>query len=344
MTETVRALDIGYGNVKFVASRTQSNLTPKIFPSLAPRATDTDLAGDFVRRRDTRRVLVNGHVYEVGPDVRLAQRGNEIGRMLRDDYCLSDHYRALVYGGLLQMTRNRELDVLVLGLPVNTYRAYKERLAAAYTGTFVLDEEGKTCTIHKVVVVPQPLGGFFDYAVSNKILASLSRSTSLVVDPGYCTLDWLVTDGTTPVDARSGARANGGMGEVMKAVFEQIARDAECPLSDVQNSAERIDRWLRTDDPIRLNGAVLNVRSNADYIKIAQSSAQDALQVMMDSVGSVSDIDHIILVGGGSHVYAELLKQKFPKRNIITLSDSVFANVRGFQLLGEMWLAKQGRK
>lgn len=336
----IRALDIGYGNVKIVASRTQTSMVCKLFPSLAPRASDTDLAGDFVRRRDTRRVVVAGQAYEIGPDAKLAQRGTEIGRLLREDYCLSDQYRALVYGGLLSMTRARELDVLVLGLPVNTYRAYKDRLATAFTGSFDLDGQGRSCTIKRCLVVPQPLGGFFDYAVSNKLLSSMSKGTTLVVDPGYCTLDWLVAEGTTPNDARSGAKAHGGMGEVLKDVIEQVAADASCSVEDL-GSIERIDNALRENQVIKVFGQALKVRSNAEYIQIAQRRAEDPLQEMLEKVGPTGDIDNILLVGGGAHVYGDLLQRRFPKHRIVTVPESVFANVRGFQLMGEMWHVKQ---
>jgi plasmid segregation protein ParM len=340
----IRALDIGYGNVKVVAARTQTNMSCKLFPSLAPRATDTDLAGDFVRKRDTKRVVVAGQAYEIGPDAKLAQRGTEIGRLLREDYCLSDQYRALVYGGLLSMTRAKELDVLVLGLPVNTYRTYKDRLAAAFTGTFDLDGQGRSCVVKRCLVVPQPLGGFFDHAVSNKLLTAMSKGTTLVVDPGYCTLDWLVAEGTTPNDARSGARAHGGMGEVLKDVALQVAADAGCSVDEL-GSVERIDTALRENQAIKVFGQALKARSNAEYIKIAQRRAEDPLQEMLDKVGSTGDIDNILLVGGGAHVYAELLQARFPKHRIVTVPDSVFANVRGFQLMGEMWATRQqGRK
>ncbi|WP_079436979.1 PRTRC system protein D [Zoogloea sp. LCSB751] len=341
MFDNVRALDVGYGNVKYVASRTQSTLTCKLFPSLAPRAVEMDLAGDFVRKRDTKRVVVNGIAYEVGPDVKLAQKGSEIGRMLQENYCLSEHYKALVYGGLLHMTRSHELEVLVLGLPLNTYLGYKDPLAKAFTGTHILDAEGRACTVKNVVVVPQPLGGLYDYAFGTRQLSVVKKSTSLVIDPGFCTLDWLVAEGTTPNDARSGARAHGGMSEVLKDVMEQVALDAECTIDEL-GGTERIDAALRDNLPIRVFGHALTVRTNADYIKLAQARAKDALQAMLERIGSIGDIDNIILVGGGSYVYIDVLHSYFPKHNIVVFPDSVFSNVRGFQLLGEIWLAKRG--
>lgn len=340
MFDNVRALDVGYGNVKYVASRTQSALTCKLFPSLAPRAVTTDLAGDFVRRRDTKNVVVNKITYEVGPDVKLAQKGAEIGRMLQEHYCLSEHYRALVYGGLLHMTVNRDLEVLVLGLPLNTYAGYKDQLIKAFIGTHILDADGRTCTVKNVVVVPQPLGGLYDYAFGTRQLSMVQRSTSLVIDPGYCTLDWLVAEGTTPNDARSGARAHGGMSEVLKDVLEQVALDAQCTVDEL-GGTERIDTALRDNSPIRVFGNVLNVRPNEDYIKLAQARANDALQAMLERIGPIGDIDNIILVGGGSYVYLDVLHSHFPKHNIVVFPDSVFSNVRGFQLLGEIWVAKR---
>lgn len=235
----VRAVDVGYGNVKMISGRNQGQLTTKIFPAFAPKAAVTNLAGDFVRQRDTKVVVVNGIQYEVGTDSKLALKGNELGRTLRDDYCLSDQYRALVYGALVNMGRLANLDVLVLGLPVNTYQAYKDKLAKSFEGTFQISPD-RTVTVNKCLVVPQPLGGFFDFAVSHNMLRGMSQETTLIVDPGYCTLDWLVAMGTVPIDARSGARTHGGMAEVLRDVVEQIATDAGVSVSDLGN-AERFD-------------------------------------------------------------------------------------------------------
>lgn len=335
----IRAIDVGYGNTKYVSYRNGHSIQCSLFPSLTPRAAGIDLAGDLMRRRDTLRVLVDGLWYEVGPDAVKAQNGREAGRLLKADYCLSSQYRALVYGALASM-HVTELDVLVLGLPVSTWNAYRARLAEAYTGEFQVTGELRV-KIHRCLVVPQPLGGFYDHAVSAGLFNSMKAEMNMIIDPGYCTLDWLLADGTTTIDARSGAVQNGGMAEVLRDVVALVAQDAQCSVEEV-GSVDRIDTALRTGRPLKVFGKELQ-RDVREYIALAQRKAEDPLRKLLASVGSAGDIDNVILVGGGSHIYADLIRREFPRNNVITVSDSVHANTRGFQIVGEMWFAKQQR-
>lgn len=66
---------------------------------------------------------------------------------------------------------------------------------------------------------------------------------------------------------------------------------------------------------------------------------QEAVQAIKNSVGSGSDIDVIILAGGGASLYAQAMKDKFPKHKVVTLDNPALANVRGFHMIGEL-LAK----
>jgi plasmid segregation protein ParM len=333
----VRAIDVGYGNVKFVNARSATVTECSIFPALSPKAAGGDLAGELLARRNTWLVHVGGQAYEVGPDVALAQGASQSGRMLHEDYCLSEQYRALVFGALHAMAV-RELDLLVLGLPVNTHGTHKIRLAEAYTGTHEI-APGRKVLVRRVLVLAQPLGGFFDYAVSNGLLASMSRERNLVLDPGYETLDGLATEGTYTLDARSGAIPHGGMGEVLRAVAEQMAADAGCQPKAL-GSLTRIDAALRDGTPLKVFGKPL-ARPMSEYVKIAQDRARDPLMQLLQIVGDTGDIDNVVLVGGGTHIYGPLLASALSRNVVSTVKDPVFANARGFQIAGELWLKKQ---
>lgn len=100
----VRAIDIGYGNTKFVAGHSHGmEIQCSIFPSIASHAAaGANLGGGVFQRRNTVRVSVDDVVYEVGKDARLAQDAS-YGRALTPDYCLSDAYLALVRGAIFNM-------------------------------------------------------------------------------------------------------------------------------------------------------------------------------------------------------------------------------------------------
>ena len=86
MSQVARAIDVGYGNTKFVTLLQQESIQCGMFPSIAPQAsTGPDLCGGLMQRRNTVIVEVDGVKYEVGKDARLAQDASH-GRILDPDY------------------------------------------------------------------------------------------------------------------------------------------------------------------------------------------------------------------------------------------------------------------
>lgn len=331
----VRAIDVGYGNTKFVKDRyiNSSEIGCSIFPSLAPKASSSSFAMSegFRDKRDTSRVLVAGVEYEVGPDSAMALGGTESGRVLIESYCETETYQALVNGALLRMDVDH-IDVLVLGLPMSTWKARKEYLKDAMTGLHQVSAD-REVLIERCIIAPQPLGGFYDHGMRNGSIRHMKDEVNLVIDPGFWTLDWVLAAGVTPIDQRSGAVNNGGVADLLRAVRDQLAIDFDTSEGEV-GSIEKIDHRLRNGEPQRLFGRE-SERPHREYLKIAQSRAADALRKMMASIGSTGDIDNIILVGGGQHIYADLIREQFPRHEIQIADNPVFSNVRGFQIIGE---------
>lgn len=326
----VRAIDIGYGNTKLTTGHQPGqDITCKMFPSLAPQASNNgDLGAGMLAKRETVKVEVNGVHYEVGPDAELAQSGIARNRVLLTDYCKSDAYMALLRGAMNYMGVSR-IDLLALGLPVSTYSTHKNELMELATGSHHCGP--RTVHVANVRVYPQPLGGFFDYAVRSKLFAQMSHEINLLIDPGFFTLDWLVTSGIKTLDGRSGAANDGGMSSILRAMAKAIAKDCQCDETELGDVA-RIDAALRGTAPLRLFGETIDVNK---YRPIGLAKAEEAINAMMTSIGRTGDIANIVLVGGGSHFYAEPIKARFPKHKIALAHDPVFANARGFQLIAE---------
>lgn len=330
MNHTVRAIDIGYGNTKFTVSHVPGgDVDCKMFPSLAPQASNNgDLGAGMLAKRETVCVNVDGVHYEVGPDSELAQGGMARNRVLRADYCKSDAYMALLRGALNYMGVSK-IDLLALGLPVSTYGGFKKELSELAIGSHKCGN--RTVHVDNVSVYPQPLGGFFDYAVRSKLFAQMSREINLLIDPGFFTLDWLLTSGIKTLDGRSGAANDGGMGSILSLIAKAIARDCDCDETELGDVA-RVDAALRGEVSLRLFGETIDVDK---YRIIGLAKAEEAINTMMHSVGRTGDIVNVILVGGGSHFYKDPIQAKFPKHKIIVAHDPLFANVRGFQLIAE---------
>ncbi|WP_341678717.1 PRTRC system protein D [Niveibacterium sp. SC-1] len=336
----VRAIDVGYGNTKYVASHTHGQpIVCSLFPSLAPQAAATgDLGSGVFARRNTVPILIKGVRYEVGRDSELAQDAS-YGRVLDGDYSMSDTYLALLRGALHYMAQP-VIDMLVLGLPVNYYDQFAERLAERMTGAhtipdFRADDPTTARPIEVLVkhvrVVPQPIGAFLDYSTGNGSYDRMRSQLNLLIDPGYFTVDWVVSKGVKMVNSRSGSHS-GGMSSILRQIADQLAPVIGAPLSDLSE----LDSALRDGRNPHFFGQEFTGWS--EFVAMGREKARQSMQVLAAKVGNGVDIQNIILAGGGAEFFLDVVREKFPKHNVTVAKNPVFANVRGFQLAGTQFM------
>jgi plasmid segregation protein ParM len=206
MTKVIRALDLGSGWTK--ASRAvDGKLEFFSFPSLAPRHTGRDLSGSVLSKRDTVVVTVEGTKYEVGPDAGDLETVDST-RNLNDQYIHSDQYRAVMFGALHYMGE-KTIDLLVIGLPLTTiHRA--EELRKLTVGTHKITDT-ETVEVKDVLILNQPLGGMY-YCLSQSSRPEfefLREETTVVVDTGYLTFDFITLNGEKVIESRSDAHPGG---------------------------------------------------------------------------------------------------------------------------------------
>jgi len=145
----VRAIDVGYGHVKFTDGRDTEtgDLRTYSIPSQSPGYKGTIVAGGggVMKRRDTFVIPIADRLYEVGREVHRALSGRQETEVLDENFALSDQYAARLFGAVNYMLPNLPtdvIDILVLGLPLNTYRKLHRQLADRFTDTFQITEEG----------------------------------------------------------------------------------------------------------------------------------------------------------------------------------------------------------
>ncbi|HSG22478.1 MAG TPA: PRTRC system protein D [Azonexus sp.] len=324
-TPVVRAIDVGFGNTKYTTYVADGNIGCGMFPSIAPQAaTGPDLSSGIFNNRLTVTVEVNGMKYEVGPDSRLAGDANH-GRVLDPGYCLTDTYTALLRGALFYMGQP-EIDLLVLGLPVNIHKQHYKELEAKFVGMHPVPlKNAKECVVKHVKVIPQPIGAFFDHSIHTRCYDRMRSQMNLLIDVGYYTLDWVVADGVKMNNARSDAE-NGGMSSVLQAMAKSLGDELgeNVPVSLVEKA-------VREGTPAELYGKPQDL---TECTKVGKKKAEQFVSVLANRVGSSMDISNIILAGGGAAFFKDVLQAKFPKHKIVTTADPVFANVRGFQRAG----------
>lgn len=346
----VRAIDVGFGLVKLSVPSAEG-VTFTSFPSMAIPADASAVRSLGTRRRDTYDVPVNGAKFEVGRDVGLAQAGGSFGRDVTDEFYRGTIYEALTKGALRYMVEagDQKIDVLVLGLPVNQYNDAKRRdyLQQRYEGDIDVGD-GKTVHVGKVIVQAQPMGG---YAALDEHLGEVNQVITatngalqplpdgeaiddlavLMVDPGEHTLDWLLIQQGTINPRASGAASDAGRHRVVRTVQESLAAEIGRPLGPAV--MPRINDALRHRVPVKLAGVAHRLERFEPEI---MAVVEDSINRMVDGLRDAHEIvDLIVLVGGHPDRYRDVLARRFPAIPVFVMPDSMSANVRGFQLIGE---------
>ncbi len=322
----IRSIDVGFGYTKY-SKEVNGEIKYDNFPSIAPRSSkieNSDLS--MINERDTVIVTVDGTTYEVGPDSLLLETADTT-RTLNDQYIHTAQYKALTYGALAYMNET-VIDLLVVGLPVSNYESHHEGLKRNLLGEHKINEK-LTCTIKNVLVVYQPLGGLKHcMSLSETTLAShdLKYSMNLIIDPGFLTVDFLLANGNKIIENKSGAH-NGGVSRILNAIAESITKK----IGKKYDNYNAIDRALKRRK-LKIAGKEEDL---LEHIKNTKSVIESPITYMKNMIGDGSDIDNIILLGGGSNIFEKTLRDNFKEHEIIVVEDPSFANVKGYQLIGE---------
>ncbi len=326
MATIVRAIDVGFGNTKYVKASSGGKVDCAHFPSIAFDSVHDSTGEPLGGNRKTVCVPVGGLWYEVGPEVVLAADGF-IGRNYHDDYMKTPEYRAFM-AGALHLMKVEHVDLLVLGLPVAQFSARRAELEKAMTGTFEVGKRKKV-EVRRVLVVAQPQGAL--YATFGSTGASDKKhGRNLLIDAGSRTFDWLVTRNNRVIGKMSHS-VNRGVNDMLTKIAAAIAAEVK---QDFRN-LEAVDEALRTKKPLRAYQQSFEL---SKFDSMIQKIADQAVTEIQQRIGSSDDLEHIVLVGGGAHLFQGAVKRKFPGIKISGVADPLYANVRGFQLIGEQYV------
>lgn len=321
----VRSVDVGYGNTKYIQDVINGKIVARHFASIVHRPSSDN--GSFPDSRDIYPVTVDGKHYEVGPGLDSALEGDV--RVLHDNFIDTDDYMALLYGALSQMNV-AEIDLLMVGLPVDLMSSKKAELENKLEGTHQI--QGKTVIVRKANAIAQPLGGFTSFSKDKSLMGELNTTRNLLIDPGFFTVDFLVSTGLREIKGKSGSHPS-GVSAYLKGIAKALSKDKSINFTNLSH----IDEGLRTGQ-FKLYGQNVDLKK---YHKQALAEIKPAVEAIANKVGDGRSIDRIILVGGGSDLFLDLIKKAFPHHSILKDDGSVVANVTGFQILGESWISSQ---
>jgi plasmid segregation protein ParM len=346
MTSTpssILAIDVGFGNNKAVwgaPDNAQDHWKEICFPSMAPRVLSTvTVAG--MGTPDRAVVTVGNDQFAVGPH---ASRLVGAQLPLHPNYIETPEYEALLCGAwhyYLRDIRRQEamVDLLVLGLPVSNYARQRAKLQSlgsqlhqvplpdSMISALLTEPKVLNVRARQVLVLPQPLGTLM-LAFENPDNESLISQgfLSLVIDPGYSTFDWLVSDGSTPRMDISGS-IPGGFSRLLRAVARQISLDHGIDAPELP----RVDAAL-ADGVLNTGTARIEM---APYHQTMEREASLVVSAFLQQfVPRELGIKRILLAGGAAKFYLRALQTLLPEYEIMVLPDSVMSNARGFYLAG----------
>lgn len=319
----IRAVDVGFGNTKYVSGVVGGDIRCASFPSIAYPCMRDPSSQPGAERRKTVAIPINGLFYEVGPEVALAADTFRATQM-HDRYIETPEYMALLRGALSLM-KVTAIDLLVVGLPVAMLATKKNALEKAVTGTHDIGG-GKSVVVRKALAVAQPQGALVDFALQHQKTATIEREQSLIIDPGSRTFDWLVARGMRLVLNKSHS-VNRGVSDMLQAIAAEISADIGTPYGDI----DAIDAALRTGKYPLIFQKPYDI---SRAMPMAHAIAQQAVASMMRWIEASYSFQNIILVGGGAYLFKKALKEAFPKHRILEVKDPLHANVRGFQIAG----------
>jgi plasmid segregation protein ParM len=323
MNSVVRAVDVGYGNTKFVIADADGDIRCGLIRSIAYPSARDPAALPSADRRKTLAIPINGLYYEVGTDVELAT-DNLCGTQLHDRYIETPEYLALLRGALALM-KVPAIDLLVVGLPVAQFMAKKAALERLATGVHDLGG-GRSVLVRRAIAVAQPQGALMYYAATHHKLGAIAHEQSLIIDPGARTFDWLVARGMRLV-LKTSDSVSRGISDILRVIAKDIGTEIGTPYSDL----DAIDRALRGDKGLMVYQRAYDL---SKLKPVAHSYAQRAVSAMLERIPADYSFQNIVLVGGGAFLFKHAVREAFPRHKVLEVKEPMFANVRGFQLAG----------
>lgn len=341
-------IDIGYFQTKFTRGRgpDRAVLLDK-FPSCAVRLEQPSLPDVGGCRPDGVVVKVGGLFYFVGPDA-YDVANKPRSRHIDPAYTATAEYAALLKGALHRIAAaaagTSEVVVvkhLGMGLPVFSLEKNRGVVVSVARGEHAVPSvngEGETRVIvENVHVVAQPQGAILAEDIRLLMPDSTGLTqTSLVVDIGGGTFDWLVTTGLQLRPTRSGSCSLGTF-----ACLEAAAAALNPSFKEDPHAISALDRAMRMKEVDVQIGP--RRYSTAPCWEAARQVMIEGIKKMVHKVNIWADVAHVLVTGGGAPMFLEALRAELPDyaNAIRVVKEPVTANVKGFHLYAENMAARE---
>lgn len=320
--EIVVGVDDGFAMTKVVVMQGGVVIKRLMIPSRARSGVHgTTVIGDSGDESDIdSRYETEGVIYTVA---NLAD--SESARF--DEYPFSGMNRAIITHALRAAGLGGKQVRIATGLPLGTFYkgsapdagVIQRKIQSLLTAVRPLDDSA-VAKIDSHNVFPEGLAAWVDYAVdeAGNIRQNLDEAVGIIDIGGRTTDIAVVLPGRQIDHARCGS-ADLGVLNVIEEVAIAIKKER-----DVTLGADKIEPALRTGK-VKLWGKDVDITPLIEQAVVSVMGA--ILREVNRRLGSAVDLDKVILVGGGAHVFGTVAKQ-YP--NIDIPQDPEFANARGF--------------
>lgn len=318
-------LDIGYSGVKLAHGSGKAPAVLNLPVGAAPidRAAQSLDGGRSLG--EGHEVMVDGQAWVAGVDPRTL---DGFVRRLDESYPATPEYKALYYAALSAVGAPKVAS-LVTGLPVRQFQDIREReaLRERLVGRHHI-REGLTVEVENVTIVPQPAGAFMAHSTTEGLEPHerlRPDDTSLIIDPGHWSLDWIVYAGGFQ-NRSSGSTSSAGQVMIQRAA-ELLAAQHRIKLPEAKLERAVITRQ-RT---LQVGNVELNFWPALEAV--AGEIVDANLVQIRGSIRAVSDrlgVDVVLLTGGGASLFEGAIRKAFPDSRVAVVKDSVLANARGF--------------
>lgn len=182
-------------------------------------------------------------------------------------------------------------------------------------------------------MLPQPFGGL--RAAGQNASADdpiyQTGKLNMLIDPGYRTLDWFVSNGMSPELKLSGS-FDGGVSNILRTVSQQVGFDHGTGSLEFDQVEEGL-----SSGKINLGFKVIYM---APYQKLAVDAAKREIAAFLGRIDmNKARLSRVLLAGGGAKLYEKALKDRLPGYTIECMSD--MRDVQCSRLLA-CWLRSAG--
>lgn len=329
----VLGIDVGFGFTKAINQKKSV-----IFKSLIGESTDIQFKANIGENSyaSNLHVSIGDRSFFIGNFAE--QQSNVRQYTLDQDKLMTEFLRTLALTATGICCDDTVSINVVSGLPVGylkqDYKRFTEIISGHHNVVFHRpdgEDVTKSIYIHKVQMMPQPVGSIFNLLMDEKgniINKDLSTQKVGVVDIGFRTTDFTIFDNLHYIE-RGSVTMDTGISKSFNIIANKLRQE-----SGVTIELYRLYKAVETGY-IKIKGKEFNISNLRDrvYSHSASALAGDINRLWADEW----DIDAIILTGGGS---VELSKHLEPliEGNVIPSDKAMDArlnNVRGYHKFGQ---------